>query len=70
MELITIPPSILALIQILGLPGLIFVIWYGSVSKDRRTEQKRDELMNVISLNSQAFTRLDSSLKQKVGGAG
>jgi hypothetical protein len=117
MEFVTIPPSVLALIQILGLPGLIFVVWYGGVIKDRKIEQKRDEtrqeymqliqkilqqyrddvtevrrlyennarlcddwdsackrqdkiiadLMNVISLNSQAFTRLDASIKQKVG---
>jgi type I site-specific restriction-modification system R (restriction) subunit len=119
-SIVAIPPSALLMIQILGLPGLIFVIWYGNLVKDRRVEMKRDEtrqeymqmigkilqqyrddvtevrrlyennarlcddwdsackrqdkliyeLMNVISLNSQAFTKLDNAIKQSIGAAG
>lgn len=117
-HLVAIPPSVLALIQILGLPGLIFVVWYGNLLQARKVEQKRDEtrqeytqligkilqqyredvsevrrlyennarlcddwdaackqrdkvisdLMGVISLNSQAFSRLESSIRQHMGG--
>lgn len=111
-------PTLMAVITTLGLPGLIFVIWYSGLAKDRKIEQKRDEtrqeymtlinkilqqyrddvteirrlyennarlcddwnatckrqdkitseLMDVISLNSQAFTRLDSTIKQSMKG--
>jgi hypothetical protein len=118
MHLTEIPPSVIALIQLIGLPGLIFIIWYGNFLQSNRVEQKRNEtrqeymqlidkilaqyrddvtevrrlyennarlcddwngssrrqekiisdLMGVISLNSQAFSRLESSIKQHLGG--
>lgn len=38
-----ISPGVLALIQILGLPGLVFIIWYLDMQKFHKIEQKRDE---------------------------
>lgn len=37
------PPWALTLIQVLGLPGLIFFIWYGDLVKFRRMEDVREK---------------------------